>query len=116
MLNKIGPLDEKHIKILTVVLFSLIILNLTDEFMTFYCFYYSNTRPEEVGLLAGPERSITDGRVIGSTVYSLTLIIFILACGLWRYRIIRSLLYFWLLSEIILFLSNLYWAWVIFSP
>lgn len=98
------------------IILLIIILNVADGLLTFYCFSFGTGTEERNPLLAKDNLTIGIERVIGSTIFSLLVILFILFLGLWRYKIVKIFLYIWLISEIAIAGLGIYSAVIIFTP
>ena len=91
-------------------------LCLLDVLTTIYGVYCTGAFVEEVGPLAGPDYSINNVRVAGSLVFSVSVLIFVLIFNLWQYKIIKLLLFIWLIRCIITIVINSYTIFVLLSP
>lgn len=111
-----GRITKKTERITLLLILSIIILILLDAATTFYAFGYSGSCPEEIGPLAGPESSLKIGNLIGSTVFCLILILFLLTFKLWQYKIIRFILWIWLIRGVITVIMNSYAIYILLSP
>lgn len=106
--------SKGSLKTLAIIILLIIFLNLLDEFMTFYAFWYAPfTGMEELGPLANSNQTINPTNVVGSTVFTIVIILFILTIGkLWQYRIVRFFLWFLLIGEIVLLIRNIMYGYV----
>jgi len=107
-------ISKDSLKTLAIIILLIIFLNLLDEFMTFYAFWYAPfTGIEEVGPLTNSNRTINPTNVVGSTIFTIIIILFILTIGkLWQYRIVRFFLWVLLVGEIILLVHNFCYGYI----
>jgi len=111
--------DRKERKISAItfgIILSIIILNVTDGLLTFYCFSFGTGIEERNFLLSSRIDKINVKNLIGSTIYSLVLVIFILLFGLWKYKAVRIFLYLWVASEVAVIALGIYSAIIILTP
>lgn len=101
-------LSKGNLKSLTTIIFLIILLNLLDEFITLYAFWCAPfAGMVEIGPLADENQTINVSSVVQSTVFTITVLLFILTIAhLWQYKIIRIFLWILLISEIVVLIHN----------
>ena len=113
-------LSSGSLTTLAIIILLLIFLNLLDEYMTLYAFWSAPfAGMEEVGPLARSNQTtnsvptINSVNVVGSTVFTIVIILFILIIGkLWQYRIVRFFLWVLLIGEVVLLAHNIMYGYI----
>jgi hypothetical protein len=113
-----GILNKDNLKNtqITIIIVVIAIFSLLDVLTTLFGVYGTNSFVEEIEPLAGPEYSINNFRVAGSLIFDVLLLIYILFFNLWQYKIIKVLLWVWLVRVIITVVINGYTISVLLSP
>jgi len=107
-------LSKGNLKSLAIIIFLIILLNLLDEFVTLYAFWCAPfAGMAEMGPLADKNQTINVSRVVQSTVFTITVLLFILTIAhLWRYKIIRASLWILFISEIVVLVHNFCYGYI----
>jgi hypothetical protein len=100
----------------TIIIVIIAIFSLLDVLTTLFGVYGTNSFVEEVGPLAGPGYSINNSRIAGSLIFDVLLLIYILSFNLWQYKIIKVLLWIWLVRVVATVLINGYTISILLSP
>lgn len=106
--------SKGDLKSLAIIIFLIILLNLLDEFVTLYAFWCAPfAGMAEIGPLADKNQTVNVSRVVQSTVFTITVLLFILTIAhLWRYKIIRVFLWILLISEIVVLVHNFCYGYI----